>query len=198
MAEQDLSSERDRKAARRRVTDQRRSLSDTTRRDAEKCVARRLLHLPAMRRAHHVSVYLAINGELSLARFIASASRMAKQLYAPVLNGDELRFGLLETNTPLGLNRFGIPEPRNGPYIDPRSLDIVLAPLVGFDDRGVRLGMGGGFYDRSFHFLRSRSKWRKPKLVGIGFEFQHFNNIEARDWDVGLTTAITEAKKRSF
>lgn len=157
-----------------------------------------MLRLPAMHRARHVSVYLAVNGELSLNAFIACASRRAKRFYAPVLNGNELRFGLLQADTPLKRNRFGIPEPFGGPYIDPRSLDIVLTPLVAFDRRGVRLGMGGGFYDRSFRFLGTRSKWRKPKLVGIGFEFQYIEKIGPRDWDIGLSNAVTETRSRSF
>ncbi len=198
MAEQYLSSDRDREAARQRIADQRRSLSDTERHHAEQRVARRLLYLPAMRRARHVAVYLAVNGELSLDSFVARASRSAKRFYAPVLNGDELRFGLFEADTPLKRNHFGILEPLGGPYIDPRSLDVVLAPLVGFDERGVRLGMGGGFYDRSFRFLGARSNWWRPKLVGIGFEFQYFEKIEARDWDIGLTNAVTETALRSF
>ncbi|MGI9258194.1 MAG: 5-formyltetrahydrofolate cyclo-ligase [Gammaproteobacteria bacterium] len=198
MADQHLSSDSDRKAARRRIAAKRRSLSETERRHAEQRVAHCLRHLPAMRRARHVSVYLAVNGELALDAFIARASSRAIQLYAPVLNGDELRFGLLEDNTPLKLNGFGIPEPLGGPYIDPRSLDIVLTPLVGFDERGVRLGMGGGYYDRSFRFLGSRSNWRKPKLVGIGFEFQYFEKIKPRDWDIGLSNAVTETELRSF
>ena len=73
-----------------------------------------------------------------------------------------------------------------------------IEPLVGFDESGVRLGMGGGFYDRSFRFLGSRSKWWRPKLVGIGFEFQYFETIEPRDWDIGLSYAVTETETRSF
>jgi len=198
LAEQDLSSDRDRKAARRRIAALRNSRGDTDRHHAEHRIAHGILSLPAMHRARHVSVYLAVNGELSLDTFIARASRRALQLYAPVLNNGELRFALLKKNTPLRLNRFGIAEPIGSPYIDPRSLDIVLAPLVGFDKRGVRLGMGGGFYDRSFRFLGSRSKWWRPKLVGIGFEFQYFETIEPRDWDIGLSYAVTETETRSF
>ena len=143
-------------------------------------------------------LYFAIDGELSLEAFIAGAERRNKQLYAPVLRGDNLRFAALRPGVTLKPNRFGILEPPGGPYIDVRSLDLVLTPVVAFDDRGTRLGMGGGFYDRCFQFLRSRSAWRKPKLIGVGYECQHLSNIDAEAWDVRLWCAVTEADTYYF
>ena len=93
-------------------------------------------------------------------------------------------------------NRYGIPEPahpnkaRNFPL---RSLDLVLMPLVGFDTQGNRLGMGGGYYDRSFAFLHRHSHWRKPHLMGTAYEFQRLSKLDAQPWDVPLDAIVTEA-----
>ena len=74
----------------------------------------------------------------------------------------------------------------------PFALDLVLVPLVAFDARGVRLGMGGGYYDRSFAYLNFRSRWRRPRLIGVGFDFQRAESISPQPWDVCLDGVITE------
>jgi len=66
----------------------------------------------------------------------------------------------------------------------------VVAPLVGFDARGRRLGMGGGWYDRSFAFRQQRSA--PPWLVGAGFAAQQVPLLPAADWDVAVDAICTE------
>ena len=180
------------------MRDNRVTVSETEKNQAERRLARRLWQLPPYRRARRVSVYLAVNQEISLDVFIEGATQRNQQLFAPVLRGNSLGFAALRRETTLYPNRFGILEPVSGPYIDARSLDLVLTPLLAFDDTGVRLGMGGGFYDRCFHFLRTRKKWRKPKLVGIGYERQHLSSIDAEAWDVRLWCAVTESNTYFF
>ncbi len=97
------------------------------------------------------------------------------------------------------LNQYGIPEPRPVELIDPRSLDLVLTPLVAFDDSGNRLGMGAGYYDRCFAFLGHRKFWfSPPKLVGVGYSVQHVEPITAAPWDIPLWGIITEKGFRGF
>jgi len=193
-----LISSHERSEQRRRSRERRRAVPEPQKIQAELQLAQRLWRLAPYQRARHLSIYFATDGELSLEAFIAGAKRRNKQLYAPVLRGDNLRFAALRPGAPLKPNRFGILEPPGGPYIDARSLDLVLTPLVAFDDRGTRLGMGGGFYDRCFQFLRSRSAWRKPKLIGVGYECQHLPSIDAEAWDVRLWCAVTEADTYYF
>jgi 5-formyltetrahydrofolate cyclo-ligase len=183
---------------RQKTRKNRRTINGTVRQEAEHRLALQLLRLPQIQRARYISVYLAVRHELSLDRFVAFAARRNFHLFAPVLRGNTLTFALLNSATTLRLNQFGIPEPVNGPYIDVRSLDVVLAPLVAFDDNGVRLGMGGGYYDRCFKILRRRKLWWKPKLIGIGFERQHVQKIEAEKWDVRLWGAVTESRAYFF
>jgi 5-formyltetrahydrofolate cyclo-ligase len=82
--------------------------------------------------------------------------------------------------------------------IQPLALDLVLTPLVGFDHKGNRLGMGGGYYDRSFAFLLRRQNWKKPRLVGLAYDFQQLDKLPAKNWDVPLTAVATDTHWHSF
>ncbi len=98
------------------------------------------------------------------------------------------------------MNRFGIPEPdivRNG-WVFASELDLVLAPLVAFDDEGNRIGMGGGFYDSSLNHLRLRRNWQRPYVVGVAHELQHLRSIGRNAWDVPLRGAITDKQVYQF
>ena len=139
-----------------------------------------------------------MDGEPDLAAVVKDAQTRRKSVYAPVLDGDTLRFARLPAGADLRKNRFGILEPRGERRIDPRHLDVVLVPLVAFDESGTRLGMGGGYYDRCFHFLNTRSSWVRPKLIGIAYEFQRLQRIHRHSWDVPLWAAVTEKKTYRF
>ena len=90
------------------------------------------------------------------------------------------------------VNRLGICEPEGSRIIGARWLDLVFLPLVGFDTRGVRLGMGGGYYDRAFAFRRWRTAWHTPRLVGLAYSFQQVEEIVAAPHDVLLDAVITD------
>jgi len=187
-------SERD--ALRKSLRARRRELAPAARDAAQARLIRTLEALPAYRRARHVAVYVATDGEVDLSPLYAGARRRGVMLYAPVLAGDQLTFRALDAGAALAPNRYGIPEPSDGAAIDARSLDLVLTPLVGFDRTCARLGMGKGYYDRTFRFLRLRRVWQKPKLLGIAFAFQEIPNIATASWDVGLWGVVTDAGMR--
>jgi 5-formyltetrahydrofolate cyclo-ligase len=109
-----------------------------------------------------------------------------------------MTFAELEPSAALAANFFGILEPRVGRGIDARKLDLVLTPLVAFDDRGVRVGVGRGYYDRCFRFLRHRSHWLRPKLLGVAYELQRVPSLTPSAWDVPLWGVVTEAGVRRF
>ena len=110
----------------------------------------------------------------------------------PVLAGEVLRFAPWRPGEPLVSNRYGIPEPDVAPSsaLSAQELALAVMPLVGFDARGQRLGMGGGWYDRSFAFRRDRAA--PPWLVGAGFSAQQVPALEAADWDVLPDAICTE------
>jgi 5-formyltetrahydrofolate cyclo-ligase len=90
-------------------------------------------------------------------------------------------------------NRFGIPEPcvPARALVRAQLLDLILVPLVAFDASGNRLGMGGGYYDRSLAFVAQRQHWRKPHVVGLAYEFQRVARMPANAWDVPLAAVVT-------
>jgi 5-formyltetrahydrofolate cyclo-ligase len=156
------------------------------------------MSLPEYRRARRVALFLAFDGEPSLARLVDAAWRQRKHLYVPVLRGMTMRFAELVPDAPLSANYFGIMEPKLGSRIDARKLDLVLTPLVAFDERGVRIGVGRGYYDRAFGFLRHRSHWRRPKLLGVAYELQRVGPLTPSSWDVPLAGVVTETRVRRF
>ena len=147
--------------------------------------------------SRRIACYLPNDGEIDTGRVIKHIRRLRKILYLPVLSPlahDRLWFAEAAPKTKLVSNRFGIPEPavpaRN--LVRAQELDLILMPLVGFDDHGNRLGMGGGFYDRSLEFLRHRTRWRKPQVLGIAYDFQRINGLTPDSWDIPLQGVITD------
>jgi 5-formyltetrahydrofolate cyclo-ligase len=176
----------------------RRALPDAVRAQADRAIHAYLKDLPELRRAQRIALFLAFDGEPSLAPLIELARRHRKRLYVPVLRGLTMTFAELEPSAALASNFFGILEPKVGRKIDARKLDLVLTPLVAFDDRGVRIGVGRGYYDRCFRFLRHRSHWRRPKLLGVAYELQRVPLLTPSAWDVPLWGAVTETGVRRF
>jgi 5-formyltetrahydrofolate cyclo-ligase len=176
----------------------RRRLEPRRRRAAERAIANRIQRLAAFRSARSVAIYFAFDGEPGLNEVISAAQRAGKMLAAPLLRERRLTFVRLPNKLRLTRNRLGIEEPVSDQSVDPRRLDLVLTPLVAFDASGVRLGVGGGYYDRCFHYLTARRVLQRPKLVGVGFDFQRLPHIERQAWDVPLWGAVTDVAAYRF
>lgn len=143
----------------------------------------------------NIGAYIATQGEISLNPWIASASR--QQIFLPKLYEPlepRLRFAALDAQTRWQRNRFNILEPAAhwGQTLHPRRLDMILLPLVAFDRQGYRLGMGGGYYDRSLAFRCSRKHWQRPLLIGVAHSCQQHPGLPREPWDVPLDIIITE------
>jgi 5-formyltetrahydrofolate cyclo-ligase len=152
-----------------------------------------LLLRPAMR----VAAYLAFDGEADAAQVISLARRRGCELFLPAITSRrkfQMRFVRCSVETRLHRNAFGILEPHYAAseVIAPLQLDLVFMPLLAFDDSGARLGSGAGFYDRCLRHLHAQRAWRRPKLIGIGYEFQRVSKLMPQRWDIPLDAVITE------
>lgn len=180
---------------RQQKREQRKTLSPAQQqRHAEQLTAQ-LLTQPAFTEADRIAAYLANDGEISPAKIIDQARRLGKKIYLPVLSspGNRLLFAPFEPNSLMCRNQFGIDEPNCPPehHLTAEQMDLILLPLVAFDTQGNRLGMGGGFYDRSLANIRRHDS--RTHLFGLAHEIQKTEQLEARDWDVPLDAVVTEA-----
>lgn len=162
-------------------------------------ICENLIRSAPLRTAKRIACYFAHGKEVDLTTFMLAAWQFRKQTFLPVLAHfpkGHLWWLPYEMDTPLYHNRFGIPEPRHPRRLRRtklRSLDVILMPLVAFDMQGQRIGMGGGFYDRSLARLQhSHHSWHRPKLVGVAFSWQQVQSIPAQPWDIPMDAVITE------
>lgn len=187
----------DRQPLRRQVRERRRALSPHLRESAHRQFARTLTRSSFLQAGRRIAVYFAYGHEADLKHVIELARRRGCLLYLPVITDfrhSRMRFVRYRTDSVMRVNRYGIaePDPRHAEVIPVRQLDLILLPLVAFDARGWRLGSGAGFYDRSLQHLRAGRRWRKPKLIGVGYECQRVTRLQPHRWDVPLDGMLTE------
>ena len=171
----------------------RRTLTDETRDNASARICDRVIHSHEFMSCKTLACYLPMRDEVDPCDVINRAWRAKKRIFAPVTDmRGNMFFRQLVPDTELALNRFGLWEPVSGPSIDAKELDVVVTPLAAFDDQRHRIGMGGGYFDRCFHFLKQRNNWLRPKLIGIAFDCQRVEKILPNPWDIRLYQVITE------
>lgn len=183
---------------RRTMRQRRRALSPHERKLRTAAVCRHIRASRPFRKAKSVALFLPNDGEIDLGPLIDTIWRQGKVCLLPILDRlieRRLFFARYATDTPLRLNRYSIPEPEIHPRRLVRAIDIdlILMPLVAFDRQGNRVGMGGGYYDRTLSFLRHRKHWRRPTLMGVAFAFQETRPLNARPWDIPLQYVVTDA-----
>ena len=181
---------------RRRTRALRRALEPDERARADSAILRHIRELPAFRAARRVALYFAFDGEPDLSSLIRFDR--PREFFAPIITGKDMHFAAIGKQSTFDLNVYDIPEPRPVELIDPRSLDLVLTPLVAFDDTGNRIGVGAGYYDRCFAFLGPRRSWFRPKLVGVAYSLQRVDPVRPKAWDVPLWGVITEQGFKGF
>lgn len=182
---------------RRMLRKARRALPPSQQRQAARGLYQQLAQSALFRRARHISLYLPTDGEIDPRLLLRAAQRCGKATYLPVLSAwprTKMVFQRIRPGEKLTPNRFRILEPRPNLARQRKvwALDLVLLPLVGFDDVGGRLGMGGGFYDRSLAYLARRQNWRKPTLLGLAHECQKVERLAQASWDVPLQGTVTD------
>ncbi|MGH8252234.1 MAG: 5-formyltetrahydrofolate cyclo-ligase, partial [Steroidobacteraceae bacterium] len=175
----------DKAVLRRRLRSARRAVGAAERLAAAQSVDRALKSLGLPRPHSRVAAYQAMDGEIDPTIVLHRALALGCEIHFPVIASPRacrMRFAPLTAEA----------EPAAARQDAARWLDLVLVPLVGFDADANRLGMGAGYYDRHFAFLRQRRSWRKPLLLGLAFDLQRVDRLPAAGHDVPLWGIVTE------
>lgn len=173
----------------------RRSLNASTRISASERLAGQLLSISLIPQSGNVAGYWAVDGEIALHAWQVQLPPDVTYCL-PVLHQDGmLQFAPWAPGAPLLANKHGIPEPdvSQSALLMPEAMAAVIAPLVSFDAAGHRLGMGGGWYDRSFAFNSAEDRMHVP-LIGVGYALQQVDAIDQQPWDVVLDAICTDQR----
>lgn len=174
-----------------RLTNQyiRKHLSPSYQQKISSKICSQIRTLEEYRYAKRIALYQAMNGEIDLGDLWRTAPLQGKYCYFPVINKDETLSFMPATPSTLFLkNKYGIQEPEvhRKQVLAPSQIDLMFIPLVAVDERGTRIGMGAGYYDKTLAVSRP------PLLVGVAYNFQRQPFIKAENWDIPLNLVITE------
>lgn len=188
-----------RQLIRKQIRQARQQLSIVEQQVAALALAEQFLKLPELLNSQHIAVYLHNDGEIATAELINSLWQQGKSVYLPVLHpftSGYLLFQRYQPNTMLASNKYGIAEPilscQDIKVV--AELDLILTPLVAFDAQGQRMGMGGGFYDRTF----AKQPLAQQRLIGLAHDCQKVANIPTAAWDVPLPMVLTPSAVYRF
>ncbi len=146
----------------------------------------------SIQHAQKVSLYSKHDNEIDTKHIYSLLKKQDVDIYFPILDGRKLKFA--KVGKYFKKNKFGISEPIATAILGAKQLDIIFMPLVGFDENKNRLGMGGGFYDRTLDFKKNPTNYRQPKLYGLAFDCQKIDKIDVQTWDIALDAVITPNK----
>jgi len=186
---------------RQHIRSTRRALSNEQQTIDAKKLLNRLINLDRVKEANNIAISLAFDGEIDTTPFIKWCWENNKQVYLPVVHPfskGHLLFLHYSATTEMTTNRYGIFEPKlDQQQICPvTALDLIFTPLVAFDETGNRIGMGGGYYDRTL------APWFEKKTgpypIGLAHDCQLVEQLPIESWDVPLPEIITPAKHYRF
>lgn len=196
---------------RQRLRQKRRQLSAIEQQRHSLKITQRIIHSRFFKHSRNIAVYLPNDGEVDLTpliqRLFKPFSDRKKRYYLPVIISRRdaiIRFAPFTQGSKMRKNCFAIDEPvyQRRHLKSAIHMDLILAPLVGFDAEGNRMGMGGGYYDRALQHLRSKSaKGRsiiKPRFVGVAHAVQKVAKLERQQWDIPLHAIVTEQELSYF
>ncbi|WP_332404761.1 5-formyltetrahydrofolate cyclo-ligase [Vibrio metschnikovii] len=179
------------------IRQRRNQLSQAEQQQASQALIQRFIELPEAQTSQHIALYLATDGELNTQPLIEWLWAQGKYVYLPVLHpfsSGHLLFLRYQPTTPMVRNRFAILEPRlNQQLIQPlKQLDLICTPLVAFDAHGQRLGMGGGYYDRTLANWFVTGQGATP--IGLAHDCQYLEQLPHKSWDVPLPKIVTPTR----
>lgn len=168
-------------------------LTRAKRDQATQKIAQTVIHSSWFQRSKNIACYLSTPDEVSTWQIIERGLQMKKRIFAPIVKKNNvMQFQELNAKSVLRRNDYGLFEPGDGQLINANELDVVITPLVAFDHLNNRIGMGGGYFDRTFAFLKNRHCYFHPKLIGVAFACQETTRISPNPWDIELYCIISE------
>ncbi len=185
---------------RERLKEKRKNLTKKQSSELSRAIFLRIIRSSWIQEHSNIGIYYALNGEADTLKLIEFLWSNNQNAFLPVMHHNSLLFGNFAPNSDLNENTYGIPEPEltKENQVSALELDMVFVPLVAFDQDGYRLGMGGGYYDRTFEKKLKDQKPTTPLLVGLAYEFQKQNNLVHQPWDVPLDMVVTEVNTYKF
>ena len=168
-------------------------MSEDARATASRIICKRVCESREFYSSKSIACYLPMHDEVDTREIITRAWRANKRVFVPIVRSNsEMMFCKIDPESELAKNSFDLWEPTRGFLTKPKQLDLVVTPTVAFDRYKNRIGMGGGYFDRCFSFLRHRKIWIRPKLVGVAFQCQEVEKVTPNRWDIRLYRIITD------
>ena len=168
-------------------------MSVKERRIASEKISKKIIFSYSFLNAEIIACYLPMVDEVDTKLVIEHAWRAKKRIFLPKMHDNrELIFCEIKPDTLLNRKKNIIWEPEFKNHISPKELQLVITPTVAFDDNCNRIGMGRGYYDRCFSFLRENKQEAQPKLIGAAFNCQKVEKISVNSWDIRLFEVFSE------
>lgn len=150
-------------------------------------IAETVRGLPEFQRARAVLGYVAVKGEADVASLEPDVRARGGRWLLPRVEGEKLALHEVPKGEPLSPGAFGIPEPAaDFPRVSPEEVDFALVPALAVDERGHRIGWGGGFYDRTLPSLSCAFR------CGVVYDFQRISEAPVAPFDVAVDAVVSE------
>lgn len=191
----------EKKHLRQQYKSKRSAISAAQRMQTAEAIAQQLIKVPEWIAADYIAGYWASHGEVPL-HIVQMRVQSPKVWCLPMLQADKtLKFAPWRSGDPLVSNQYGIPEPdiSSSSALDATQISIILLPLLAYSRTGTRLGMGGGYYDRSLEFRAAKAVQASPPLlIGVAYSSQEADLLPTQEWDVKLDMLINEREVLRF
>ncbi len=186
----------DKESIRKNLLQKRKETKIPAKDSVDTAIKKQILEQKAFIKAKRIAAYFGVNGEFDPMPLLHLAHQMGKDCFLPVIHPfmeGKLLFVKWSPESQLKENQFKIPEPiiHKSSICSPQFLNLILIPLLGFNLRCHRLGMGGGYYDQTLEFRKRRKSWIGPKFFGLGYEYQLENSFQENEWDIRLDSIFT-------
>jgi 5-formyltetrahydrofolate cyclo-ligase len=198
-----LQNTEDKAALRRSLRIRRKSVDAMARRLAGKALVAAAIHNRLLGRGRAIGFYMPARSEIDVRPLLRRAQEMGVHCYLPIVperGKKKLWFSHLGKRPTWVLNRYGILEnrPPEAALIRAMRLQTLFMPLLGFDVRGYRIGMGGGYYDATLAYLSRPRLWCRPRVIGVAYSIQEIDRVPDDKWDIPLDAVLTEQGYRRF